>query len=43
MADRVFEFSETGECHQLMQDNRHPTGNMSILVNAKTRGQKTLE
>jgi crotonyl-CoA carboxylase/reductase len=42
MAERVFEFNETGECHQLMLQNRHPTGNMSILVNAKTRGQKAL-
>jgi crotonyl-CoA carboxylase/reductase len=39
---KVFEFDQTGECHQLMFENRHPNGNMSILVNAKTRGQKTL-
>jgi crotonyl-CoA carboxylase/reductase len=39
---RVFEFAETGECHQLMRDNKHPNGNMAILVNAKRRGGKTL-
>jgi crotonyl-CoA carboxylase/reductase len=39
---KVFEFDQTGECHQLMFENEHPSGNMSILVNAKTRGQKTL-
>jgi crotonyl-CoA carboxylase/reductase len=42
MAERVFEFNETGECHQLMFENKHPAGNMSILVNARQRGQKTL-
>jgi crotonyl-CoA carboxylase/reductase len=42
MAERVFEFAETGACHQLMFENKHPAGNMSILVNAKQRGQKTL-
>ncbi|MET0385180.1 MAG: crotonyl-CoA carboxylase/reductase [Polyangiales bacterium] len=39
---RVFEFAGTGECHQLMRENKHPNGNMSILVNAKARGLKTL-
>jgi crotonyl-CoA carboxylase/reductase len=42
MAERVFEFAETGACHQLMHDNEHPAGNMSILVNARERGLKTL-
>ncbi len=40
---RVFEFSETGLAHQLMRDNQHPNGNMSILVNATGRGLKTLD
>ncbi len=35
---RTFAFSETGECHQLMKENKHPAGNMSILVGAKTTG-----
>lgn len=35
---RVFDFNETGACHQLMKDNKHPAGNMSILVGAKTKG-----
>jgi crotonyl-CoA carboxylase/reductase len=39
---RTFEFAETGACHQLMRENRHPNGNMSILVNAKKRGLKNL-
>ncbi len=39
---RVFEFGETGACHQLMRENKHPNGNMSILVNATKRGMKTL-
>jgi crotonyl-CoA carboxylase/reductase len=36
---RVFKFEETGECHQLMHENRHPDGNMAILVGAKEPGQ----
>jgi crotonyl-CoA carboxylase/reductase len=40
---QVFEFAETGSCHQMMHENRHPSGNMAILVQAKTKGLKTLE
>ena len=32
---RTFEFKETGVCHQLMRDNKHPAGNMAIRVNAR--------
>lgn len=39
----VFEFAETGTCHQLMHENRHPNGNMGILVNAPRRGLKNLD
>jgi len=39
---RVFDFEATGDCHQLMRENRHPNGNMAILVNARTQGLKTL-
>jgi crotonyl-CoA carboxylase/reductase len=39
---RVFGFGETGACHQLMRENKHPNGNMSILVNATRPGLKTL-
>jgi crotonyl-CoA carboxylase/reductase len=39
---RVFRFAETGECHQLMRDNQHPSGNMAILVNAPRPGLRTL-
>ncbi|MBX7147780.1 crotonyl-CoA carboxylase/reductase [bacterium] len=40
---KVFEFKETGSCHQLMKENKHPQGNMAILVNAKKQGLKNLE
>jgi crotonyl-CoA carboxylase/reductase len=40
---RVFPFNETGACHQLMYENKHPNGNMSILVNATKTGQKNLK
>ena len=39
---RTFTFDETGACHQLMHENKHPSGNMSILVNAKEKGMTTL-
>ncbi|HEX2691815.1 MAG TPA: crotonyl-CoA carboxylase/reductase, partial [Kofleriaceae bacterium] len=39
---RVFAFTETGDCHQLMRDNLHPSGNMAILVNAPRPGLRTL-
>jgi crotonyl-CoA carboxylase/reductase len=42
MSEQVFPFTQTGDCHQLMRDNKHPSGNMSILVNAKKRGLKSL-
>jgi crotonyl-CoA carboxylase/reductase len=31
---QTFKFEETGHCHQLMRENKHPSGNMSILVGA---------
>ena len=40
---RTFEFKETGDCHQLMRENQHPSGNMAILVNAPRPGLKTLD
>jgi len=40
---RVFPFDQTGECHQLMYENRHPDGNMAILVGAPRIGSKTLD
>ena len=36
---RTFAFDEIGEAHQLMHENRHPSGNMAALVNATERGQ----
>ena len=40
---RTFEFAATGECHQLMRENKHPNGNMAILVNSPRLGLKTLD
>lgn len=37
---RTFSFDETAECHQMMYENRHPDGNMAILVGAKETGSK---
>ena len=39
---KVWQFAQTGECHQMMRENKHPHGNMAILVNATKEGQKTL-
>jgi crotonyl-CoA carboxylase/reductase len=35
---RVFSFDELPESHQLMYENRHPHGNMAILVGARHAG-----
>ncbi len=40
---RTFAFDGTAECHQLMRDNKHPSGNMAILVNAPTPGLRTVD
>ena len=34
----VFPFDRIGEAHQLMHDNRHPPGNMALLVAAPAAG-----
>jgi crotonyl-CoA carboxylase/reductase len=39
---RTFPFTEVGEAHQLMHENRHPAGNMSLLVNAPAPGLREL-
>jgi crotonyl-CoA carboxylase/reductase len=31
---RTFEFHEVGAAHQLMRENKHPMGNMAVLVGA---------
>jgi crotonyl-CoA carboxylase/reductase len=36
---RVFPFDEVGVCHQLMHENRHPVGNMAVLVGARDEAQ----
>jgi len=35
---RTFKFDETAQAHQLMKENKHPPGNMSILVGAPKEG-----
>jgi crotonyl-CoA carboxylase/reductase len=39
---KLFPFEDTGTCHQLMGENRHPDGNMAILVNARKPGLRNL-
>jgi len=40
---KTWQFDETGDGHQLMKENKHPHGNMAILVNAKKEGLKNLD
>ncbi len=35
---RTFAFDEVGQAHQLMYENKHPNGNMAILVGAAREG-----
>ncbi|GBF40083.1 crotonyl-CoA carboxylase/reductase [Leptospira johnsonii] len=35
---QTFQFNETAQAHQLMKENKHPAGNMSILVGADKLG-----
>jgi crotonyl-CoA carboxylase/reductase len=39
----VFPLAEVGDAHQLMYENAHPAGNMSILVNATEEGQVDID
>lgn len=39
---QTFTWEETGACHQLMRENKHPNGNMAILINARKTGLKNL-
>ena len=36
---QVFPFEGIPEAHQLMRENRHPAGNMAVLVNARQPGE----
>jgi crotonyl-CoA carboxylase/reductase len=36
---QTFRFDEIPHVHQLMYENRHPHGNMAVLVNATKPGQ----
>jgi len=35
----LYGFDEIGHAHQLMHENKHPSGNMACLVNATQKGQ----
>ena len=35
----TYNFDEIGDAHQLMNDNKHPYGNMACLVNATQKGE----
>src|SRR5207247_1633189 len=35
----TYVFDDIPECHQLMLENKHPYGNMAVLVNARQPGQ----
>ncbi len=37
---KTWKFAEIGEAHQAMHENRHPPGNMAMLVNAPCEGLK---
>ena len=34
----TYDFEQIGHAHQLMHENKHPSGNMACLVNATSRG-----
>ena len=38
---QTYDFDDIPECHQSMLDNRHPYGNMAVLVNATEPGMGT--
>jgi crotonyl-CoA carboxylase/reductase len=38
---RTFNFDEVGVAHQLLYENRHPNGNMAVLVGARRPGTKS--
>lgn len=42
LAEPVYGFEDIGKVHQLMYENKQPSGNMAVLVNAPRRGLKTL-
>src|SRR2546429_9982685 len=36
-----YDFDEIPLCHQLMLDNKHPYGNMAVMVNARQPDRKS--
>lgn len=43
LAEPVYGFEDIGKVHQLMYENRQPSGNMAAIVNAPRRGMKTVD
>jgi crotonyl-CoA carboxylase/reductase len=39
----VFPWTKIPYAHELMRTNRHPPGNMAVLVNAPRTGLRTLD
>jgi crotonyl-CoA carboxylase/reductase len=39
----VFAWDKIPHAHELMRTNRHPPGNMAVLVNAPRPGLRTLD
>src|SRR5262249_38207208 len=37
---QTYRFDQIPECHQLMLENKHPHGNMAVLVNAPAEGTR---
>ena len=35
----TYAFDDIPQCHQLMLENKHPYGNMAVMVNARQPGQ----
>lgn len=42
LSEPVYGFEDIGKVHQLMYENKQPSGNMAVLVNAPKRGMKSL-
>ena len=40
---KTFPWDKIPDAHQLMMENKHPPGNMAVLVNAPRPGCRTLD
>lgn len=43
LLSKTWDFEDIGPAHQMMHENKHPPGNMSVMVNAPARGLKMLD